>query len=243
MEPSLRYPTKRNSFFTNQGERPIGAGIILWRGYFQSLRPAIGRLLINVDTATGAMYRSGKLLDLALEFLGQATPNALAPQRGAQRGLPERERSRLQQFISGIKVTTPYRTRDPDKKRLVKKVTRESARDRTFEIGDEETMTVADYFQNQLNIPLHYPDIVCAEVCTTPILSVGTSSRPAALNGCRHSPRTLPGAAGTTGTQAHVPRPDQLYFAIRNNAPPCPQRECREWFRGVSRLLVHFPAR
>lgn len=200
MEPSLRYPTKRSTFFTSQGERPIGGGINLWRGYHQSLRPAIGRLLINVDTATGTMYRSGRLVDLFLEILGKTTPNALTPQRGAQRGLPDRERLRLQNFISGIKVTTPYRTRDPDRKRFVKKVTRESARERTFEIGEGETMTVADYFQNQLNIPLQYPDAICVEVCTTSILSVGISSRPAVLVGCRHPRRTLPGTAGTAGT-------------------------------------------
>jgi eukaryotic translation initiation factor 2C len=199
MEPSLRYTTKRNSFFTNHGERPIGGGIVLWRGYFQSLRPAIERLLINVDTATGTMYRSGKLIDIALQFLGKETPNALAPQRGAQRGLPDRERLRLQQFLSGVKVTTPYRTRDPDKRRFVKKVTRESARERTFEIGDGETMTVAEYFQNQLNIPLQFPDILCVEVCTTLILSVCISSRPTALNRCRHPDGALPGTAGTAG--------------------------------------------
>jgi eukaryotic translation initiation factor 2C len=177
MEPSLRYPTKRSTFFTSQGERPIGAGIVLWRGYFQSVRPAIGRLLINVDTATGTMYRSGRLMDLVLEFLGQSTPNALTPQRGAQRGLPERERLRLQHFLSGIKVTTPYRARDPDRRRFVKKVTRESARERTFEIGEGEVMTVAEYFQNQLNMPLQYPDAICVEVRTTSILSVGISPR------------------------------------------------------------------
>jgi hypothetical protein len=26
-------------------------------------------------------------------------------------------------------------------------------------------MTVLDYFQNELNIPLQFPDLVCVEVC------------------------------------------------------------------------------
>jgi eukaryotic translation initiation factor 2C len=165
MEPSLRYPSNKNSFFTDQIEeaRPIGAGIVLWRGYFQSLRPAIDRILINVDTATGTMYKPGRLINLALEVLGKSTPNALAPQQG----LPDRERLRLQQFISGIKITTPYRAQDPERRRLVKKLTRESARDRTFEIGDGQTMTVLEYFRDELNIPLQFPDLICVEVCTT----------------------------------------------------------------------------
>ena len=169
MEPSLRYSSNKNSFFTDQIEeaRPIGAGIVLWRGYFQSLRPAIDRILINVDTATGTMYKPGRLIDLALEVLGKSTPNALAPQQAGRQGLPDRERLRLQQFISGIKVTTPYRAQDPERRRLVKKLTRESARDRTFEIGDGQTMTVLEYFRDELNIPLQFPDLICVEVCTT----------------------------------------------------------------------------
>jgi len=174
MEPSLRYPTNKNSFFTSRETRPIGGGIVLWRGYFQSVRPAIGRMLINVDTTTGAMYKSGELIDLALEFLGKPqTPNALAPQRG----FPERERLRLQQFISGIKIITPYRTDNPDQERVVKQLTRESARNRTFDLGNGQTMTVAEYFHN-LNVRLKFPDVICVQVCTTPVLSFSPSHKP-----------------------------------------------------------------
>ena len=61
MEPSLHYPSNKNSFVPIQEPRPIGGGIELWRGHFQSVRPAIGRMLINVDISTGVMYRSGSL--------------------------------------------------------------------------------------------------------------------------------------------------------------------------------------
>lgn len=191
MEPSLRYPSNKNSFFTDQETRPIGAGLVLWRGYFQSVRPAIDRMLINIDISTGVMYRGGRLLDLALEFLDRSgTPNALAPIHG----LPDRERLRLQQFISGIKITTPYRAQNPDLRRLVRKVTRESARDRTFEIGDGQTMTVLEYYQNQLNIPLQFPDLVCVEVRTRFFESSRAFSHPAALKPCSYTVRALRGS-------------------------------------------------
>jgi eukaryotic translation initiation factor 2C len=165
MEPSLRCPIKGRSFYTNQDTRSIGGGIHLWRGYFQSVRPSINRMLINVDISTGVMYRPGRLIDLALEFLGYSgRPNALAPRLG----FPDRERLRLQHFITGLKVTTPYHSRERDRRRLVRKVTRESAQDRTFEIGDGRIMTVAEYFQGQF---LQFPDMVCVEVCTTSLLS------------------------------------------------------------------------
>ena len=164
MEPSHHYPSNKSSFFPIQEPRPIGGGIELWRGYFQSVRPAIGRVLVNVNLSTGVMYRSGSFIDLALDFLGRAgTPNALS----SHHGLPDRERLRLQQFISGIKVATPHHVQNPNRLRLVKKLTRDSARDHTFETGDGQTMTVLEYFRDILNIPLRFPDLICVEVRTT----------------------------------------------------------------------------
>jgi len=168
MEPSLRYPLNNRFFFTDHETRTLGAGITLWRGYFQSVRPTIDRVLINLDISTGAMYMSGRLINLALEFLNiSETPNALAPRHG----LPYREYRRLQRFISGIKVAIS-RTQDPKRPRLVKNLTREGARDRNLETGDGQIMTVADYFQKRLNITLQFPDVIWAEVCTKSICSI-----------------------------------------------------------------------
>lgn len=160
----MRYPFNNRSFFTGQEIRPIGGGIVLWRGYFQSLRPAIDRMLINVNTSTSAMYRPGNLMDLALEFLNKpGRPDALEPGHG----LLDNERLRLQEFILGIKVIAPPRTSDTDAKHLIKKLTREGSRERKFSIGDGQIMTVAQYFQDLLNIPLQYPDVICVVVCAT----------------------------------------------------------------------------
>ena len=209
MQPSIDYPSNKKCFFPGRdsGIRPIGAGIELWRGYFQSVRPAIGRMLINVDISTGVMYRSGRLIDLALEFLGRSgSPNALSPQHG----LPNRERLRLQQFISGIKITTPHRARHPDRRRLVEKLTRDSARDHTFENGDGQTMTVLEYFRDKLNISLQFPDLICAEVRTTPFLSSHLFSCPVALVRRCYPLGTLRGSTGSVRPQAYVARPDQI---------------------------------
>jgi eukaryotic translation initiation factor 2C len=101
-------------------------------------------------------------MDLALEFLGLVgQPNRLAPRRG----LPERERMRLQQFISGLKVTTPHNQHDPGRRRMVKKLSRVGAREISFDIEDGGSMTVAEYFQHRLNGPLQFPDVICVEVC------------------------------------------------------------------------------
>ncbi|KAI0248860.1 Piwi domain-containing protein [Lactifluus subvellereus] len=163
MGPSQRYPFRGRSFFTDRETRDIGGGIVLWRGYFQSVRPAIDRMLVNIDISTGPMYKPGTLINLALEFLRMAgEPNALAPRRG----FPERERMRLQQFVSGLKVTTPHNEHNPGRQRLVKKLSRESARDLSFEVADGQSITVAQYFQERLNRPLRFPDVICVELST-----------------------------------------------------------------------------
>jgi eukaryotic translation initiation factor 2C len=168
MGPNLRYPFNVRSFFTDAETKDIGGGIVLWRGYFQSVRPAIGRMLINVDISTGAMYMPGALIDLALAVLGRpGNPNALAPRQG----LPDRERIRLQRFILGIKITTSHGQRDAGrqspKPRVVKKLSKDGARDLRFELGDGQTTTVADYFLRVLGRPLRFPDVICVEVSTS----------------------------------------------------------------------------
>ncbi len=169
MAPNLRYPFNVRSFFTDNETRDIGGGIVLWRGYFQSVRPAIGRMVINVDISTGAMYMPGPLIDLALAVLGRAgNPNALAPRQG----LPDRERVRLQRFITGVRITTSHGPHDRQRPRprVVKKLSKDGSRDLTFDLNGQQT-TVAEYFRTVLNRPLRFPDVICVEVCASLLAS------------------------------------------------------------------------
>jgi len=165
MAPNLRYPFNVRSFFTDRETRDIGGGIVLWRGYFQSVRPAIGRMLINVDISTGAMFMPGPLIGLALAHLNLNRPDALAPRRG----LPDRERVRLQRFITGLKITTSYVQHEPGRQgprpHVVKKLSKEGARDLSFELDNGRRVTVAEYFQGVLGGPLRHPDVICVGVC------------------------------------------------------------------------------
>lgn len=165
MEPTMKYPFNVRSFFTDRETKDIGGGLILWRGYFQSVRPAIGRLLVNVDISTGTMYKQGPLLDLCLNFLGKPGQyNILSPRKG----MPDRERIRLQRFITGIRIMTTYSGERVRKTpRVVKKLSSAGASDLSFTMRDGTTMTVAQYFQKLLNRPLRFPDNICIEVCVS----------------------------------------------------------------------------
>ncbi|KAG5649009.1 hypothetical protein DXG03_000358 [Asterophora parasitica] len=163
MEPTMKYPFNVRSFFTDRETKDIGSGLQLWRGYFQSVRPASGRMLINIDISTGTMYKAGPLLHLCLEFLNQRDPNALS----TKRGLPDRERLRLQRFISGIRILTTHAGADGTIKqspRVVKKLSSAGARALSFTMREGGSMSVAEYFRQTQNRALKYPDNICVEV-------------------------------------------------------------------------------
>jgi len=150
-----KYPFNTRSFFTPTGARAIGGGLELWRGYFQSVRPVLGRMLVNIDISTGLMYKPGSLIGLSLEFLGWPSNRVrdLSPERLGN------HRIRLQHFIAGLRVTISPSNRT----RTVQRITKKSARTFEFTLRNGGMKTVEQYFQ-QLNITLAYPEIVCVEV-------------------------------------------------------------------------------
>ncbi|KAJ7611818.1 argonaute-like protein [Roridomyces roridus] len=163
MQPTLNYPFNVRSFFTDRETKDIGAGLQLWRGYFQSIRPAMGKMLINVDISTGTMYKAGRLLDVCLQYIGKNDPNALSPKFG----LPDRERIRLQRFISGIRVITTHTNAsgvEVQTPRVIKKLSQAGASALTFQLREGQSMTVAEYFATTQNKRLQFPDVICVEV-------------------------------------------------------------------------------
>ncbi|KIJ20240.1 hypothetical protein PAXINDRAFT_68597 [Paxillus involutus ATCC 200175] len=97
-----------------------------------------------------------------LEFLGRpGQHNILSPRRD----MPDRERIRLQRFISGIRIITTYSGEHVRKTpRVIKKLSSAGASDLSFTMRDGTTMTVAQYFKSLLNRPLRFPDNICVEV-------------------------------------------------------------------------------
>jgi len=66
-------PAGQNKYFPFHGHaeaviHDLGQGLEALRGYFSSVRTGVKRILVNVNVATGAFYKPGKLLDLMNEF-------------------------------------------------------------------------------------------------------------------------------------------------------------------------------
>ena len=157
----MKYPFNIRSFFTDRETKDIGLGIQLWRGYFQSVRPAIGQMLINVDISTATMYKSGPLLRLCLDFLRKDHPSHLVSPKTT-----DRDFMRLNRFISGMRVITspPGPGGTPKIGRVVKKLNTTAAQSLRFTLREGGSMSVADYFQKSCNRPLTFPEIGCVEV-------------------------------------------------------------------------------
>lgn len=106
------------------------------------------------------MYTPGPMIDVCRTILGNNNPNALVPGQG----LSERDRMRLQAFLSGVRFITTHRDRSGranTKPKTLKKITNRSAADYQFELDGQQT-SVAQYFRS-LGTNVQYPNYVCIE--------------------------------------------------------------------------------
>lgn len=163
MEPSLNHPFNIRSFFTNSEIANVGLGVELWRGYFQSVRPTIGSMFINIDISTGAMYMPGKLPNVLYAMLGkkktELNSNTFVPGTGLNTGVV----LKLSRQISGVRITVPSFGR-PGVERVVKKLSRKSACDIQFTTPKHVETNVVDHILQTYGTRIRYPNWICAEV-------------------------------------------------------------------------------
>lgn len=170
----------QNKFYPFEGHPGIekfelGAGLQALRGYYASVRPVVGRLLVNINVTSGAFYKPLPLIDL----INQA-------------GF--RNNEQLEAFLRMLKVKAYYK-KDADSKPFMEKtktivgfakqlnpptfrVPRFGTADKvTFQYTDRNVPNaqpkqtkVVDYFRQEHGITLRRPDL--------PVLNVGTRSDP-----------------------------------------------------------------
>ncbi|KAI0950267.1 hypothetical protein AcV7_008788 [Taiwanofungus camphoratus] len=100
--PNMTYgfPPHARAFYIERGAQDLTGGLQAWHGFFQSVRPVLGRLLINVDIANSIVYQPGPLTELAMKFLHIHDLRHLAR-------LPESsiEWMKLGRFLKNVQVT------------------------------------------------------------------------------------------------------------------------------------------
>ncbi|KAJ7123370.1 Piwi domain-containing protein [Mycena epipterygia] len=161
MKPLSYLPTdkERRIFYTPNEVYAAGSGVILWRGYFQSLRPAMSRLLVNIDISSTAMYQHGRLTDLARQFLGERNIITLAGMLNQAK-----HRENLAQFITGVRVQWTRIGSHDTMVRAVKGLGDTSADQQTFTRRDGRKTTITEYFYETTNTRLLYPGLPCVQV-------------------------------------------------------------------------------
>lgn len=162
LEVILRHPlaTKNcvvgRSIFNGENCEAISGGLDIWKGFFLSLRPGQGRLLLNVDTSTAAFYGAGNVVDLVRDYLG-------VPRNERLESLQPRERGAVEHFLRNVRIEVTHR----ENKRRYKiiGISPNGADQTFFDLEDGTKQSVAQYFASKYgDQPLRLPKMNCLQV-------------------------------------------------------------------------------
>ncbi|GJJ79067.1 eukaryotic translation initiation factor 2C [Entomortierella parvispora] len=173
-EPAMLYQTIGRSFFTPHGSRPLSGGLDVWRGFHQSIRPAVGKMMVNLDVSATAFYQKGSLVEMIVKVLGLRTIDDL-------RRLSVPSLNRLERHIKGLRIQGTHRERSSRSFRILG-LTKTAANDTLFSRHGQDgaaatdMIDVASYFKKAYNMTLSFPALPCVivgksamlplEVCT-----------------------------------------------------------------------------
>ncbi|KAK9695426.1 hypothetical protein K7432_012964 [Basidiobolus ranarum] len=154
--PSMFYTSVGNSFYTRVDSKPLGGGVDVWQGFYQSARPTHKKMMINIDVSATAFYQAGPLVQTVVKILGFRGIEDL------KRGLTSREHAKLEKGLKNVSVVVIHRGEDK-RKYKIRNLTLKGSDCETFGIGDSvlEESTVSSYFQKRYNLRLIYPFLPC----------------------------------------------------------------------------------
>ncbi|KAK0240576.1 argonaute-like protein [Armillaria nabsnona] len=156
-ETDQKYTHNAHSFFSPTSSKTIGGGLELWRGFYQSVRPTLRGMVINVDTSMTAMYASGQVIGVALKFLGQSDVRALVLHQG------DTKYHALERFLKGVRITvTSPATRRP----YTKTIRGLQPKAGQYEFRKDGRITSVEAYFAALNRRLRYPDIIGLRLST-----------------------------------------------------------------------------
>ncbi|KAJ3370635.1 hypothetical protein GGF31_003949 [Allomyces arbusculus] len=149
------------NFFARGGPTPLPSGLELWAGLFQSVRPGIKAMTLNVDTAYKAFYQAVPVV----QFVSKVSPNLVLSQ-----GLTSRDRFKIEPLLRQVVVIATHRCGAKLRYRVLH-LTPKGADKCLFmyapaEGGTPQEMSVAQYFKIKYGISLQYPKLPCLVVRT-----------------------------------------------------------------------------
>ncbi|KAF9435066.1 hypothetical protein BGZ76_006969, partial [Entomortierella beljakovae] len=175
-KPASMYVTVGRAFYTPVSKQLLAGPLEAWRGYYQSIRPTVKKLMVNIDTTATAFFQPGPLVEMAVKILGLRTPADL------RRTAPPLNWIRVERVIKGLRIQTSHRQKA--KKTLkIFGLTKTSAQETVFKLSadtrdvsgsnppdPERETNIVEYFKNTYNITLSYPSLPCVTVGKTAML-------------------------------------------------------------------------
>ncbi|ORY81937.1 Piwi domain-domain-containing protein [Protomyces lactucae-debilis] len=162
--PIKRFPTVTSltSYFdrTIRGNVfDLGGGVQLWRGVFQSARPAPGCMTINVDVAHTAFYQPDLSVPQFVALnLGLRSPDELAR-------LQQHQLRQLNKILKGLSIYTKHMERGgrPPRQQKIFMISRDTAVTAKFE-KEGKQYTVDQYFKETYQINLKHKNAPLLEM-------------------------------------------------------------------------------
>ncbi|KAF9123989.1 hypothetical protein BGW39_008545 [Mortierella sp. 14UC] len=158
-KPAMLYTTIGRSFFTPEGKYLLPGGLEAWRGYYQSMRPGVGRMLVNIDISSSAFFQSGSLIELVCKTANVREPEGLLRLR-------DNDWRKVEKFIKGLHIKVMHRTASSRGFKITK-ISDKSAEAVTFTQETDagsKTTNVAAYFKQVYKTSLRYPKLRCITV-------------------------------------------------------------------------------
>ncbi|TRY96375.1 hypothetical protein DNTS_029310 [Danionella cerebrum] len=163
MRQDFKYTPVGRSFFSSpEGyDHPLGGGREVWFGFHQSVRPAMWKMMLNIDVSATAFYKAQPVIQFMCEVLDIHNIDE------QPRPLTDSHRVKFTKEIKGLKVEVTH-CGTMRRKYRVCNVTRRPASHQTFplqlENGQTVERTVAQYFREKYNLQLKFPHLPCLQV-------------------------------------------------------------------------------
>ncbi|KAL1683603.1 Piwi domain-containing protein [Schizophyllum commune] len=139
------------AYFTEKDKKPLGAGVELRRGFFQSVRPTIGRLLINIDTTVAPFIAGGNLVDFAMGILGDQNSRCLELQRG------ELNFVKLERALKNLQITVKFNRATT---KVIRGLEPNAGRYRFYSDQQGREMTIEEHYKTAYRHDMRLPKIV-----------------------------------------------------------------------------------
>ncbi|KAK3831847.1 MAG: Piwi domain-containing protein [Linnemannia elongata] len=166
--PAMRYATVGRSFYTPVGCQALSGPLDVWPGFYQSARPTLGIMMINVDVSATAFFHPGPLLDMVAKIANVQRIDDL------RRRSPPINWKAIEKVIKGLRFTVNHRGNVKRSFKILG-LTATAAKDTKFkqqirstgEATGREAQVVTDvvtYFKKVHNITINFPMLPCVKV-------------------------------------------------------------------------------